>query len=105
MKALLEKLRIEDVNAGACVGPAGWLLDPEGETLVSTNPTTGEAIAVVVQPTAKTYDRVVAAAAVMGATWPAAAGAVAGIPAAGAATGGSVPRIASPVVAAAARAL
>jgi aldehyde dehydrogenase (NAD+) len=62
MKALLQKLNIEDVNAGACTGPGGWLEDPAGERLVSYNPATGAAIASVIQPTPAVYDRVVAAA-------------------------------------------
>ena len=45
MKSVLEKLGIQPVNAGACIGPDGWLKDPKGKELVSYNPTTGEAIA------------------------------------------------------------
>ena len=60
MKALLEKLQIEEVNAGACTGPDGWLSDPAGEEIVSYNPTTGEAIASIVQPTPESYQQVVA---------------------------------------------
>ncbi|MFW5941661.1 MAG: aldehyde dehydrogenase family protein [Chloroflexota bacterium] len=59
MKSLLQKLQIEEVNAGACIGPDNWLSDPDGEKIVSYNPTTGEPIASVVQPTAAIYDRVV----------------------------------------------
>ncbi|HET7264568.1 MAG TPA: aldehyde dehydrogenase family protein [bacterium] len=62
MKTLLDKLNLRDVNPGACTGPDGWLSDPRGETLVSYNPATGEAIARVVQATAATYDAVVGAA-------------------------------------------
>ena len=67
MKALLKKLNIQEVNAGACYGPDGWISDPQGQQLVSYNPTTGEAIAGIVQATAKTYDQVIdkAAAACM----------------------------------------
>lgn len=69
MKALLEKLNISDVNAGACTGPDGWVTDPNGTELVSYNPTTGERIASVVQATRPTYDQVVAAAQGAFATW------------------------------------
>ncbi|MGE5774580.1 MAG: aldehyde dehydrogenase family protein [Chloroflexota bacterium] len=62
MKSLLEKLNIQPVNAGACTGPDGWLMDPKGKELVSYNPTTGEAIAKVVQATAETYEQVASTA-------------------------------------------
>lgn len=62
MKSLLEKLNIKPVNAGACTGPDGWLMDPKGKELVSYNPTTGEAIAKVVQATAETYEQVASTA-------------------------------------------
>jgi aldehyde dehydrogenase (NAD+) len=58
-KAILEKLKIEEVNAGACTGPDGWISDPKGKELVSYNPTTGEALASVVQATSETYEKVV----------------------------------------------
>ncbi len=59
MKGLLEKLQVEEVNAGACIGPDGWLQDNAGEKLVSYNPATGEPIAAVIQPTPEIYDQVV----------------------------------------------
>ena len=62
MKSLLEKLNIQPVNAGACVGPDGWLTDPAGKELVSYNPTTGEALAKIIQATPATYEKVAAAA-------------------------------------------
>jgi aldehyde dehydrogenase (NAD+) len=58
MNSLLEKLKLEAVNAGACLGPEGWIRDPNGSQLVSYNPTTGEPIASVIQATSTTYDRV-----------------------------------------------
>ncbi len=69
MKALLEKLHLQDVNAGACAGPDEWITDPDGAELVSFNPTTGEPIASVVQATRKTYDYVAAKAADAFKTW------------------------------------
>jgi aldehyde dehydrogenase (NAD+) len=62
MKSLLDKLGIEDVNAGACTGPDGWIKDPKGKELVSNNPTTGEPIAKVVQATSESYEKVITAA-------------------------------------------
>jgi aldehyde dehydrogenase (NAD+) len=62
MKSLLEKLNIQPVNAGACTGPDGWLMDSKGKELVSYNPTTGEALAKVVQATPETYEKVASTA-------------------------------------------
>ncbi|MEZ4726730.1 MAG: hypothetical protein R3E79_06305 [Caldilineaceae bacterium] len=62
MKALLDKLGLGAINAG-CVYRAGRLADrSQGRTVISYNPTTGEAIGSVVQATAATYDQVVTAA-------------------------------------------
>jgi aldehyde dehydrogenase (NAD+) len=69
MKALLDKLGIEDVNAGACTGPDGWIKDPNGKELVSNNPTTGEPIAKVIQATPESYEKVIAAADVAFKSW------------------------------------
>ncbi len=62
MKSVLEKLGVQPVNAGACTGQDGWLKDPKGKELVSYNPTTGEAIASVVQATPEIYEKVAATA-------------------------------------------
>jgi len=62
MNALLSKLQLEPVNAGACHGPEAWIRDPDGGELTSYNPTTGEAIAKVIQATPSAYERVAAAA-------------------------------------------
>ena len=62
MKNLLEKLSIQPVNAGACIGPNGWLKDPKGKELISYNPTTGEAIATIIQATPETYEKVASSA-------------------------------------------
>ena len=69
MKSLLEKLNIQPVNAGACIGPDGWLKDAKGKELVSYNPATSEAIAKVVQATPETYEKVAAAAQEAFLTW------------------------------------
>ncbi|MFB0564218.1 MAG: aldehyde dehydrogenase family protein [Candidatus Aminicenantaceae bacterium] len=62
MKALLEKLHIKEVNIGACAGADAWYEDAEGPELVSYNPTTGEALAKVIQATEKTCNQVVSQA-------------------------------------------
>ena len=69
MKALLEKLHIQEVNPGACTGPDGWIEDPSGQELVSYNPTTGEPIARVIQATEATYEAVVSKAVETFQTW------------------------------------
>ena len=69
MKTLLEKLNIQPVNAGACIGHDGWLMDAKGKELISYNPTTGEAIATVVQATPETYEKVTATAQQTFLTW------------------------------------
>jgi len=60
--ALLDKLGLKDVNAGACYSPDGWIGDPNGKRLVSYNPATGEAIASVVQASATAYETVLSQA-------------------------------------------
>jgi len=62
MKALLKKLGIKEINLGACSGVDLWFTDPDGQTITSYNPTTGEAIAKVMQATEKTYEQVLAEA-------------------------------------------
>src|SRR6266851_3697070 len=57
-RALLARLSLKDLNAGACWGPDGWLSDPNGKRLVSYNPATGEAIAAVAQASATAYETV-----------------------------------------------
>ena len=62
MKSLLEKLNINPVNAGACTGPESWLMDSKGKELISYNPTTGEAIAKIIQATPEMYEKVASTA-------------------------------------------
>jgi aldehyde dehydrogenase (NAD+) len=69
MRALLEKLQIKETNPGVCTGRAEWIADERGETLVSSNPTTGEPIASVVQATGSTYEKVVRNAQAAFETW------------------------------------
>ncbi len=69
MKTLLKKLHLQEVNAGACVGPAEWIIDPNGKKLVSYSPTTGEPIASVVQATGATYNQVAEKATAAFKTW------------------------------------
>jgi L-aminoadipate-semialdehyde dehydrogenase len=53
---ILEALNIEAVNAGAYAG--GWLAPEGGKQLESIDPSSGEAIAAVVQADAATYEKV-----------------------------------------------
>jgi aldehyde dehydrogenase (NAD+) len=69
MESLLKKLSLEEVNAGACVGPDGWIQDSAGRELVSYNPTDNQPIASVVQATSATYEQVAAAAVESFETW------------------------------------
>jgi len=69
MKALLQKLGIEAVNAGVCTGVDGWISDENGQALVSINPTTNEPIATVTMGTAASYDKVVESAQEAFKTW------------------------------------
>ncbi|MGB9700236.1 MAG: aldehyde dehydrogenase family protein [Thermodesulfobacteriota bacterium] len=69
MRALLKKLGIKDTNLGACSGVDLWFADRDGQAITSYNPTTGEAIAKVVQATAKTYEQVLAEAEQAFRTW------------------------------------
>jgi aldehyde dehydrogenase (NAD+) len=62
MKSLLQKLNIQSVNAGASTGVDGWLMDKNGKELISYNPTTGEALATVIQATPEAYEKVASAA-------------------------------------------
>ncbi len=69
MKALLERLNLQEVNPGACIGHDGWITDPKGQELVSYNPSTGKPIARVICASPKTYERVVSAAASAFSVW------------------------------------
>jgi aldehyde dehydrogenase (NAD+) len=62
MKSLLDKLNIQPVNAGASSGVDGWLMDKHGRELISYNPTSGEALAKVIQATPESYEKVASAA-------------------------------------------
>ena len=59
MKALLKKLKIDEVNSGSCTGLDSWLGGLSGDKIVSYNPTTGEPIASVVRATPIVYDQVI----------------------------------------------
>lgn len=66
---LLRKLNLQTVNSGACSGRDNWLITPDGQEIVSYNPTTGEAIATVIQPDPAGYNRIAQAASQAFATW------------------------------------
>jgi aldehyde dehydrogenase (NAD+) len=57
--SLLSKLRIQEVNPGACSGPDRWITDPDGKLTVSFNPSSGEPIAKIAMAAPASYDRVV----------------------------------------------
>ena len=57
-KAVLKKLKINDVNPGACWGPDGWIDDPDARTIKSVSPIDGETIAKVRLASAKDLDTV-----------------------------------------------
>jgi aldehyde dehydrogenase (NAD+) len=61
VNSLLKKLNIKEVNPGASFGTDHWIEDKNGAELVSYNPSTGEAIASVIQATPAAYDQVVSA--------------------------------------------
>jgi aldehyde dehydrogenase (NAD+) len=69
MKEILKKLNIKEVNAGACSGQNAWYEDPEGQELISYDPSTGEPIAKVIQTTDKTYDQIIGQAVQAFKTW------------------------------------
>ncbi len=69
MKALLEKLNIQEVNPGGCTGPDGWIEDPAGKPLISYNPTNGEPLAKVIQTTPASYQKVINTAQSAFLTW------------------------------------
>jgi aldehyde dehydrogenase (NAD+) len=69
VKALLQKLGIKDVNPGACSGAERWIIDPQGSELVSYNPTSGDAIASVIQASPQAYEKVVESAAEAYRSW------------------------------------
>ena len=67
MNALLKKLRIRSINAGACSGVDHWCSGQQ--RLVSYSPSTGAAIADVLMATAEDYDVVVERAQAAFVTW------------------------------------
>ena len=69
MKSLLDKLNLEEVNAGASTGPDEWIRDPAGKELISYNPSDNQPIASVIQATSKGYEQVASAAAESFETW------------------------------------
>ncbi|HUL74971.1 MAG TPA: aldehyde dehydrogenase family protein [Vicinamibacterales bacterium] len=61
-RALLSKLKIEDLNPGACSGLNEWVTERDAHQLTSFNPTTGEPIAAVRLASSETADCVLARA-------------------------------------------
>jgi len=69
IQALLTELQVEAVNAGACSGPNGWIVEADATPLVSMNPASGEPIASVRLASAAASDTVIAEAARAFQTW------------------------------------
>ena len=69
IKALLERLQIQDLNAGACAGADAWVREDGAGRLTSMNPSTGEPIASVAMASADAYDDVAARAAEAFTSW------------------------------------
>ena len=69
MKALLDKLGLNEVNPGACAGPDEWIADPNGAELISLNPATGEPIAKVIEAREAAYEAVIRKAVNTFQTW------------------------------------
>ncbi len=67
--SLLSRLQLKEVNPGACSGPGAWISDPQGKEIASTNPTTGEPIARIVQATPAVYDELIQTATASFETW------------------------------------
>ncbi|MGQ0737170.1 MAG: L-piperidine-6-carboxylate dehydrogenase [Acidobacteriota bacterium] len=67
--SILDKLGVLPVNAGVCTGPDGWIEEREAPRLTSTNPSTGEPLAIVALASTAAYDRVAAAAQQAFLTW------------------------------------
>lgn len=59
MNPVLERLGVKETNPGVCLGVDRWISAPEGQPLVSCNPTTGQPLATVIQASATEYERVV----------------------------------------------
>ena len=68
-RALLDRLGLGEKNAGACVGPGGWIDEPGARLLASANPATGETIATVALASEDAYARVADAASAAFRTW------------------------------------
>jgi len=69
VKSLLQKLNIQEVNPGACYGPDNWITDAKGKELVSYNPSSGAAIAKIIQATPAAYESVVSSAQAAFSSW------------------------------------
>ena len=59
MYKLLQKLRVDGTNHGACYGTDGWVSDNSGATVVSINPTDGQPLASVQAAGHQSYEHVV----------------------------------------------
>ena len=69
IQSLLRKLKLENVNSGACAGPDRWYGDAQDRRLVSYNPANGEPLGSVIMASTITYDTVVQQAQSAFQTW------------------------------------
>jgi aldehyde dehydrogenase (NAD+) len=68
-QSLLDKLHLEPVNVGTCLGPGRWIQDASAPLIASTDPATGETIASVRMATPAGCDAAVGASADAFASW------------------------------------
>jgi aldehyde dehydrogenase (NAD+) len=68
-KSLLKKLSIKNINAGACFGSDGRIIDSHGQEMISYNPATGEPIAKIIQAGPEAYNRILTEAERAFKTW------------------------------------
>jgi aldehyde dehydrogenase (NAD+) len=69
MKAVLERLGLEEVNAGAWSAIDGWLADPSAPLVQSVNPASGRVLAGVRATTVAQYEQVIESARAVGEEW------------------------------------
>jgi len=69
MKAILDKLGLQDINAGSYAAGDGWLLDEGAPLIESVNPANGKVIARVRSSTADHYDRIMRSAREVAKQW------------------------------------
>ncbi|HET9862227.1 MAG TPA: aldehyde dehydrogenase family protein, partial [Steroidobacteraceae bacterium] len=69
VSAILKRLGIDSINAGAWSGSLGWSKDVAGALITSTNPATGDTLAQVRAATVTDYEAVMRSALEAAAAW------------------------------------